>query len=488
MIHITVVDKPENTTLGHITFLQEEQMKIKRKLTGVIAGSLLTLSFMAGQAVAVDLPSSQAKPTTAKTCLICHKAEAGNLQGLWESVAMKSSAIQLKIDDRSEVIKFDKTKLQVLNTPEKSDIEKMLRSIQKGHEVRIAFIEKDGVKYATVVSAKPAVKLAAEETITLAEVEKLVALGPDKGRYTLIDSRPAPKFKEGAIPTAISLPYPAFDKNAALLPADKNSFIIFYCSGVTCNMSPGSRKKAKALGYTNIKVFVEGMPAWLSRNYGVLSALAFKDAYKDISYVLLDARPADLAGKGFIKGAMTFAATDGKSLKLLPKKELNAPVIVYDGDGKGNAARVAAGIVKAGFSNVMVLSDGLAGWIQAQLPLETGKPATAVTYLPKPKPGEFPVEQFVKMIDAIPADTVLLDVRNREEVLEGTIKGSVNIPADQIEQRFAELPRDKRVIAFCPTGTRAEMVYHTLKAKGLTNVFFLNAKVDFDDGKPDITK
>lgn len=463
-------------------------MKIKRKLTGVIAGSLLTLSIMAGQAVAAGEPASQAKPTTAKICLNCHKGEADNLRGHWESVAMKSSAIQLKIDDRSEVIKFDKTKLQVLNTTEKSDIEKMLRSIKKGHEVRIAFTEKDGVKYATVVSAKPAVKLAAAETITLAEVEKLVALGPDKGRYTLIDSRPALKFKEGAIPTAINLPYPAFDKNAAQLPADKNSFIIFYCSGVTCNMSPGSRIKAKALGYTNIKVFVEGMPAWLSRNYGVLSALAFKDAYKDISYVLLDARPADLAGKGFITGAVTFAAADKKALKLLPKKELKAPVIVYDGDGKGNAARIADGIVKAGFSNVMVLSDGLAGWKQAQLPLETGKPATAVTYIPKPKPGEFPVEQFVKMIEAIPADALILDVRNKEELQDGAIKGSVNIPADEIEQRYAEIPRDKRVIAICPTGTRAEMVYHTLKGKGFTNVFFLNAKVDYDDGKPEITR
>jgi rhodanese-related sulfurtransferase len=469
-------------------FLKEEQMKIIRKLTGVIAGSLATLAIMAGHAVAADQPASQAKSTSAKICLNCHKAEAGNLRGHWESVAMKSSAIQLKIDDRSEVIKFDKTKLQVLNTTEKSDIEKMLRSIKKGHEVRIAFVEKGGVKYASVVSAKPAVKLAAEEMITLAEVEKLVALGPDEGRYTLIDSRPAPKFKEGAIPTAINLPYPAFDKNLALLPADKNSFIVFYSSGVTCNMSPGSQKKAKALGYINIKVFVEGMPAWLGRNYGVLSALAFKDAYKDISYVLLDARPTDLAGKGFIKGAVTFAAADGNALKLLPKKDLKAPVIVYDGEGKGDAARVAEGIVKAGYSNVMVMSDGLAGWRQAQLPLETGKPATTVTYVPKPKPGEFPVEQFIKMIDAIPADTLVLDVRNKEELQDGAIKGSVNIPAAEIEQRYAEIPRDKQVIAICPTGTRAEMIYHTLKGKGFTNVFFLNAKVDYDEGKVEVTR
>ena len=339
-----------------------------------------------------------------------------------------------------------------------------------------------------MVSVKPAVKIAAEERIALADLEKLVALGPGKGRYTLIDSRTAPCFKEGAIPTAISLPYPEFDKRVDRLPADKNSLVVFYCSGVTCSMSPGSMKKAKALGYTTIKVFVEGMPGWLGRNFGVLSAQSLRDAYKDIPYVLLDARPAEAAARGFIKGAASFPAADPKSLKLLPKKELQAPVIVYDGDGTGNAALIARGIVKSGQTNVMVLSGGLEAWRQAGLPVETGKHVADIVYVPRPKPGEFPVDQFVKMIDAIPADVLILDVRSKADVLEGTIKGSLNIPADQIEQRFAELPRNKRVIAFCPTGTRAEMVYHILKAKGLTNIYFLNAKVDFDDGKPDITQ
>ena len=463
-------------------------MKVEQMQARVFALSLFALAIMTGQSATAEQVAPQAKPANAKICLNCHKAETSNLRGHWESVAMKSSSIQLKIDDRSEVIRFDKAKLQVLNATEKGDVEKMLRSIKKGHEVRIEFAEKDGAKFASVVSAKPAVKLAAEDKIALADMEKLVTLGPGKGKYTLIDSRPAPKFKEGAIPTAISLPYPEFDKFVDRLPADKNSLVIFYCSGVTCNMSPGSQKKAKALGYTNIKVFVEGMPAWLGRNYGVLAPQSLKDAYKDVPFVLLDARTADAAGKGFIKGAVAFASADEKSLESLPKKEMKAPVIIYDEDGKGNAPKVASGIIKAGYTNVMILNGGLAGWRQAKLPVETGKLATSITYVPKPKPGEIPMEAFIKLIAAIPADTVLLDVRNSEELQDGTIKGSLNIPADQIEQRFAELPKEKRVIAFCPTGTRAEMVYHTLKAKGLTNVFFLNAKVDYDDGKPEITK
>ena len=49
-----------------------------------------------------------------------------------------------------------------------------------------------------------------------------MALGPEKGDYTLIDSRPLPRVQEGTIPTAINLPYPAWDKFVDRLPKDKN--------------------------------------------------------------------------------------------------------------------------------------------------------------------------------------------------------------------------------------------------------------------------
>ena len=146
-------------------------------------------------------------------------------------------------------------------------------------------------------------------------MEKLVALGPEKGKYFLFDSRPLPRFQEGFIPTAVNLPFPAFDKLAdKLLPKDKNALIIFYCAGTTCNMSPGSADKAKKLGYTNIKVYKDGMPAWLEKNYGVLSTQFLKEAWidKDIPHVLLDVRAEKKAAKGFIKGAVAFPRQKGR--------------------------------------------------------------------------------------------------------------------------------------------------------------------------------
>jgi hypothetical protein len=50
----------------------------------------------------------------------------------------------------------------------------------------------------------------------------------------IIDSRPyMPKYANGHIPTAVSIPDSQFDKLTDKLPADKNTLLIFYCGGTT---------------------------------------------------------------------------------------------------------------------------------------------------------------------------------------------------------------------------------------------------------------
>jgi hypothetical protein len=175
-----------------------------------------------------------AKPTIAKLCTNCHQAEPGNLRGNFDSVAYKSQSIQIKIDDITEILKFDKEKLQLVNIPPYADSpSESLYSLRRGKEIHIAYTEKDGVKFATLVSAKTSIKVAPEKLMTTADMEKLVAMGPEKGKYLLIDARPAPRFTEGSIPTAINIPFAAFDKMTDKLPKDKNALIIYYCAGVT---------------------------------------------------------------------------------------------------------------------------------------------------------------------------------------------------------------------------------------------------------------
>jgi hypothetical protein len=182
---------------------------------------------------AQEKAAPQAKPTIAKLCTNCHQPEPGNLRGNFDNVAYKTKSIQIKIDEATEILVFD-DKLKIENFQAPADTpDQPLRALKRGKEVRIAYTEKDGKKFATLVSAKPAIKVAPEKQISTADIEKLVAMGPEKGKYLLIDARPAPRFMEGTIPTAINIPFAAFDKMVEKLPKEKDALIVYFCAGVT---------------------------------------------------------------------------------------------------------------------------------------------------------------------------------------------------------------------------------------------------------------
>ncbi|GLH67454.1 rhodanese-like domain-containing protein [Geothrix edaphica] len=444
---------------------------------------ILALGAACALAPAADAPAP--KPAAAKICTTCHTTAANNLRGHFDNLVLKNNSFQMRVDERTEVLRFDKATLKVVTPEPAANAEAALKSIAKGHEVRVEYTEKEGVKTAVGVFVKPPVKLAAEEIATLDEVQKLVAMGPEQGKYFLFDSRPAPRFMEGAIPTAVNLPFPAFDKNMDKLPADKQALVIFYCSGKTCNMSPGSLAKAKKLGYTRAKVFVEGMPAWARKNFGVLSPASLKAAYLDTStpLVILDARPAAEASKGFPKGAV--AADPAKVadlLKTFPPARLKPPVVVVDGTGGETARTVAMAFVKAGYVGVNVLSGGFQAWQAAALPVETGTPAAKATFIPKPRPGAISSAEFTKLAELAPAQrgVVILDVRNPDETKNGVIKGALTIPEPQLLARLSEIPKDAKVLCHCSTGIRAELAYHLLKEKGY-DVRFLPTEITIID-------
>lgn len=454
-------------------------VRIFRALTvAVISIPLAALTaFSADQAPLV-------KQASAKICTNCHKVEPNTLQGHFESVAFKAKTIQMKIDDAVELIRFDEDEIKVVNGDGKSGDGEFLKDnrVKKGHEIIVQYIEKEGVKTAVKLVEKPPVKIPAEMLMTTADLEKLVAQGPEEGKYFLFDSRPKPRFQEGAIPTAVNLPYPSFDKMLDKLPPDKDALLIFYCAGPSCTMSPGSANKAKKLGYTNIRVYRDGMPAWSEKNYGVLSALSLKEGWidKDIPHVLLDVRSDKEAAGGHIKGAVSFPASKSAGLvKKLPPRGKKPPVIIYDAKEGKQAAGVAKVLLKAGYDKVMLLSGGIDAWQSAKFELASGKLATRASYSPKPRPGEINPDEFKKYAALLPADVMIVDVRNSDEGKAGMLKSARLIPADEIRDRVSEIPKDKLVVTYCTTGVRAEMAYHALKELGFTNVKFLNAKMDF---------
>ena len=165
------------------------------------------------------------------------------------------------------------------------------------------------------------------------------------------------------------------------------------------------------------------------------------------------------------------------ALPAFPDKKLKAPIMVYDGGDGSRAMAVAKAINAAGNVNVNVVTGGFGAWKAAGYPVATGTPATQVAYVPKPRPGSISIEEFTKLASATPPNVLILDVRNQDEANAGMIKGAVLIPDEELQARMAELPKDKRIIAHCSTGIRAEMAYHKLKDAGY-KAGFLNADID----------
>jgi rhodanese-related sulfurtransferase len=67
---------------------------------------------------------------------------------------------------------------------------------------------------------------------------------------------------------------------------------------------------------------------------------------------------------------VTMSQFDPEKKELAQAKAL--PVVLMDKDGRGNAAKAAQRLLKAGFENVHTLAGGVLAWHAAQLPVAKG--------------------------------------------------------------------------------------------------------------------
>ena len=68
--------------------------------------------------------------------------------------------------------------------------------------------------------------------------------------------------------------------------------------------------------------------------------------------------------------------------------------------------------------------------------------------------------------DSIPKESYLVDVRNEDEFVMGTIPGAINIPLGQIRNNLEKFPKDKSIIVFCQMGLRGYLAERILKVNG----------------------
>lgn len=65
----------------------------------------------------------------------------------------------------------------------------------------------------------------------------------------------------------------------------------------------------------------------------------------------------------------------------------------------------------------------------------------------------------------------IVDVRTKDEFQSGHIRGSVNMPLNNLNNQINKLKKDKPVITCCASGMRSAAAKNILKSRGFSEVY-----------------
>ena len=93
----------------------------------------------------------------------------------------------------------------------------------------------------------------------------------DTGLAVFVDARAKDMYDQGHIAGAVSWPMQEFEAQieAFLKKYDPATPVVTYCSGRECDDSHKLAQLIISLGYTDVKVFVDGYPGWISKGYPI---------------------------------------------------------------------------------------------------------------------------------------------------------------------------------------------------------------------------
>ena len=96
------------------------------------------------------------------------------------------------------------------------------------------------------------------KTISPAALHKMM----QEQQVIVIDVNSRQSWTKARVPGALNLdPVNYADSD---LPADKEASLVFYCSNPLCRKAPNAARRAKSLGYRNVKVMSAGISGWLA--------------------------------------------------------------------------------------------------------------------------------------------------------------------------------------------------------------------------------
>ncbi len=146
-----------------------------------------------------------------------------------------------------------------------------------------------------------------------------------------------------------------------------------------------------------------------------------------------------------------------ENLNLLPADKNTMLIIYCNGVKCGKSKRLAQQLEPMGYVNIRIYLEGIPVWEERNLPRVTGPEYNKAIEATIIKPAD-----LKKMMDEKRQDFVVVDVRDPSEFKEGHIPGAINIPSETFASGSGVLPKEKKIIVYCNTGSRSYLAYKKL--------------------------
>jgi glyoxylase-like metal-dependent hydrolase (beta-lactamase superfamily II)/rhodanese-related sulfurtransferase len=209
----------------------------------------------------------------------------------------------------------------------------------------------------------------------------------------------------------------------------------------------------------------ESLDTIMDRGNTPLSAEAFELAANETGALILDTRSANEFSNGFIPNSINigidgnFAMWVGEMITDIKQEIL---LITEPGREEESIIRLS----RVGYDNTIgYLKDGFDTWKKSNKEIDVISRITA--------------EEFESRYALSP---IVIDVRKQSEYESEHVVGAINIPLNQINQKFSEFPIDQAFILHCAGGYRSMIASSILKSRGIEQF------VDVIGGMTDILK
>lgn len=174
----------------------------------------------------------------------------------------------------------------------------------------------------------------------------------------------------------------------------------------------------------------------------------------DAGAQILDVREAAEYAKGHLAGSINIGLGGQYATWAGTVLDRAKPIVIIAEPGREQEAALRLG--RIGF-------DHVSGYLQGGMEALAGRPDLV---WPTERISALSVAE--ELANGNPP--LLLDIRNPREWTSKRVDGSVNIPLNHLQERIAEIPRDRRIAIHCAGGYRSSIAASILQQYGITNL------------------